>query len=360
MADESILTDKVVKYNSEQIKPGEVDSVFRNSPMGSISTAIGDNIRGINHRQAPSLIKINKDQYGLTFFTRPRMNLSDENIRVIRKMSPLLNTVEESYQRIIRCWLDPVNNKNGVFTSPFVDASLPFIPLLSNSLLSLPGWPDMQMQFFTSHEGVMKEQYFQADGTETIYRQVDLTANFRNITGDPISALFGFWLTYMRGVYMGDLIPHPEMMINNEMDYNLRIYRLVLDETKRYVLNIGCTGAGAPASSPNGAKFNFVGHHENGPINTDLNQVSVHFMNVGIEYDDPILAYDFNATMVKYFNPGMGDDQREGIYHKLSFDEVGLFNFQGYPRINLDTYELEWWVRKSDYAALAPLLKAQS
>lgn len=358
MADD-ILNNIHVISNSEKIKPAEVDSVFRGSPMGSVSTAIGDNTRGLNHRQAPSLIKINKDQYGLTLFTRPRMNLSDQNLRMVRKFSSLLTTNDTSLPRIIRCLLDPVGNKDGSFSSPLVDAELPFIPWLTNMLVSLPGWPDLQMAYFTSHEGVMKEQFIHADGTVKILRNVDLTANFRNISGDPISTLFSYWLAYQEAVYMGDMIPHPDAMIANEIDYMSRIYRLVLDDTKRYVLNIACTGAGFPVSSPTGAKFNFVGHHENGPINDELKQVSVHWANVGIMYDDPILAYDFNQCTELYFNPGMKDDTRNQYFQKLEFGEIGLFNYQGYPHINLNTYELEWYVRKADYAALVPLIQQQ-
>src|SRR5206468_1868062 len=140
-----------------------------------------------------------------------------ENLRVMRKLAPLLSQRDDSLQRIIRCWLDPVGNKNGDFTSPYVDDRMPFIPLLSNLLISLPGWPDPAMPYSTSHTGVRQEQFALADGTEEILRLVDLTANFRNVSGDPITPLFETWLTYMRGVYFADLLPHPDAILENEV-----------------------------------------------------------------------------------------------------------------------------------------------
>jgi hypothetical protein len=373
MADNNSDTYKGVNFSATPVKSEAVDQVFRTSPSGSTATAIGDNFRGFNHRQAPSLIPINKDQYGMTFFTRPRMNLSEQNLRSMRKLAPLLSTRTDSIQRIIRCWLDPVNNKNGVFTSPYVDANMPFIPLLSNLLVSLPGWPDLAMPYSTSQEGVRKEQFNLADGTEEILRSVELVANFRNVSGDPITPLFEYWLTYMRGVYFGELLPHPDAILENEVDYDTRIYRLVLDEKKRYVTKIAATGWGFPVSDPVGAIFNYEADVGEGQLNQGLQQVSVNFVNTGIQYNDDILAWEFNQCNEQWFNPLMADikdcgthpktgadllppDARSTVFRKVMIDELPIFNFKGYPRINLQTYELEWWVRKEEYRQQAALL----
>lgn len=367
----SLIHDTRVKTKSTSLGSKDVEKVLRSAPMGQITTAIGDNFRGINHRQAPSLIQINKDYYGMTFFTRPRLNLSSGNLRVLRELTPLLTTEANSIQRIIRCYLDPVGNKAGNFTSPFVDSSNAFIPLLTNMLISLPGWPDMVMPHSTSQEGMMKEQFNLADGTAKIYRSVELNANFRNIQGDPISMLFAYWLQYMEGVYMGDIVPYPDAIYENEVDYQTRIYRLILDSTKRYVLRIAATGVSSPAGSPIGAAFNYEANGDLGPINDGLQQVSVPFLSSGILYNDDILMYEFNRTG-ELFNPALGEilsdkvdkngkstrsnSQRSSVYQKLAIDEVSLFNYRGYPRIDLNTGELEWWVRKDEYLKILPLV----
>lgn len=372
MADEvqPNATGKVIT-NSASIKKTDVQTVLRTSPIGQVATAVGDNFRGINHQQAPSLIQINKEYYGLTFFTRPRLNLSEGNLKTLRELTPLLNTNSSSIQRIIRCYLDPVGNKRGDFTSPFVDADSPFISILSNQLVSMPGWPDLALPYSTSQEGVMKEQWNLVDGTCKILRSLDLTANFRNQVGDPITTMMMYWLQYMEAVYMGLVIPHPDAIWENEVDYHTRSYRVILDSTKRYVYRIGITGAAFPVSAPTGVPFNVETHHSgNGPVNSAASeQVSVHFAVSGISYNDDIIIHEFN-TLGEMFNPGLKDitfsttengtpianDKRSATYQKLSIDEIGLFNFRGYPRIDLYTYELEWFVRKDEYRQVLPLL----
>jgi hypothetical protein len=338
--------------------------------MGQTTTAIGDNLYGFNHRQMPSLIQINKDHYGMTFFTRPRLNFTDGNLRVLRKLAPLLSTNPTSYQRYIRCLLDPVGNLSGAYTTPLFDAKQAFMTILGNMLISLPGWPDITMAYSTSQEGIMKEQFALADGTTDIYRIVELTANFRNMQNDPITTLFDYWLTYMKGVYLGDIVPYPEAILENEVDYQTRIYRFVLDSTKRFIYRVAATGAGFPVSSPLGASFNYEAHQDLGPVNDGLKEVSVHFVNMGVMYNDDILLYEFNLTG-EAFNPSLADitpamsadgktkianNARSPLYQKIAIDELPLFNYRGYPRIDLGTYELEWFVDKQTYQQILPLV----
>jgi len=357
MADDTSNAYQDVNYSAKPIKSADVDDVFKISPSGQSNMAIGDNFRGFNHRQAPSVIPINKDQYGLTFFTRPRMNLSDQNLRIMRKLSPLLSNREDSIQRIIRCWLDPVGNKRGDFKSPYVDECMPFIPLLTNLLISLPGWPDQAMPYSTSQAGVRQEQFALYDGTDEINRIVDLTANFRNVSGDPLTPLFDAWLTYGRGVYFNDIMPHMDSILENEVDYDTRIYRLILDEKKHTVLRIGATGWGDPVSNPTGSVFNLETDQGDGQINPGLQQVSVHFVNTGVMYHDEILKWEFNQCSEQWFNPNMADGTRQRMFTKVPMEELPIFNYRGYPRINLETSELEWWVRNDEYRQLTRIIQ---
>ena len=140
-----------------------LDKILQSSPIGQISSAIGDSFYGLNHRQQPGAISINKDYFGLTFFTRPRLNLTTPNLRTIRQLTPLLTNEPASIQRIIRCLLDPELAKSGI-VSPFVDAQQAFIPILTNNLLSINGWPDVIAPTHTSQEGVYKEAFSLVDG----------------------------------------------------------------------------------------------------------------------------------------------------------------------------------------------------
>ena len=77
------------------------------SGITSINDAIINNLFGINHRQTALTIPQNRDHYGLTFFTRPQLNLMPENIRNSRKFFPLLTNNPASYQAYVRAMLDP-------------------------------------------------------------------------------------------------------------------------------------------------------------------------------------------------------------------------------------------------------------
>lgn len=355
-----------------------IDRVFQATPVGALSTAIGDSFYGINHRQTPGVIPINKDYYGLTFFTRPRMNLTSANIREnhVRVLAPLLNNEPASIQRIIRCLLDPElafgdGFKGRPITSPFVDRQQAFIPILTNNLLSMSGWPDVVAPIHTSEEGMYKEAFSFVDGITQNYSTYDISANFRNLPGDPITLLFLIWAHYASLVYQGAIVPYPDMIINNEIDYNTRIYRLVLDSSKTMVQKIAACGAAFPTNAPIGAAFNFEADR---PINGSNDQISVHFQCIGAMYQDDILVEEFNQT-VALFNDGMAKKKfiasskqstrgtvwtwTNQYYKKVPMDALGIFNNRGYPRIDPYTYELQWWVSNEDYQYLLPAYTEQ-
>ena len=344
------------KGNLGDVRQG-VDSVFETGSVGSVSSAIGDSFFGINHRQTPNPISINRDLFGLTFFTRPRLNFSAENLRHSRLMYPLLTQNDKSIARIIRCLLDPNINKGKVpspgnqgITSPFVDPQQAFIPILTNNLLSASGWPDVIAPLFEAPEGVYKETYALVDGISVDYSTYDIQANFRNLPGDPITRLFFYWVHYMSLVFRGEMVAYPDDIVTREVNYNTRIYRLVLDSTKTKVQKIGACGAAIPTVSPMGAAFNFESDR---PYNNSNDQISIRFRCMGAIYDDPILLFAFNET-VCMFNDSMRDGNRSRHLTKVPMQLLNLFNNNGYPRINTDTYELEWWVPTEEYKARFP------
>jgi hypothetical protein len=338
----------ILKKEGEGNTRDKLDKMLAKTPLSSLSSVIGDNFYGINHRQTPNAIQINKDFYGLTFFTRPRLNLTPENLRVIRQFGSLLNPEPASLQRVIRCLLDPQLAKartGSQITSPFVDPSQAFIPILTNHLVSMSGWPDVNLLTFTAQEGAYKETFSLVDSISDIYTGYTITANFRNIPGDPITLMFLIWCHYASHVYRGTLAPYPEMIIENEVDYQTRIYRLILDVTKQRVQKIAACGAAFPVSAPIGGTFDFASDR---PITEANDQISIPFQCVGAMYQDDILIREFNDT-VSLFNPMMNDLNRAAGMVKIPVMALNLFNNRGYPHINEDTYELEWWTTHDEY-----------
>jgi hypothetical protein len=332
--------------SSEKIKTA-IDNVFGDTSVGFIRSAITDTIHGINHRQQPNSVQINRDYYGLTFFTRPRMNMRTANLRQIREFSSLLTSVDLSLPRAIRAILDTECVNHG-HTSGLVDNLQAFIPILTNQLISMSGWPDIDLPTFTSKPGAYQEAFSMADGITRDYATHNITANFRNIVGDPITSLFLVWCHYASQVFQGNLIPYPDALIENEIDYQTRIYRLVLDPSRRFIQKIAACGAAFPLNVPIGNSFNF---ESDTPINRANDQITINFRIMGPMYNDPILIHEFNQTVIQQ-NSSMADGFRASRFVQLNGSTFGLFNHHGYPRIDPTTWELEWWVPKDEYTAM--------
>lgn len=338
----------------------DVLSVIQKSGgLGDLSQAAINNLKGINHRGYGNPLPINKDNHGLTFFTRPNLNLSYDNIASRRILTPLLDgegLASNTYQRAIRMTLDPYLGDPGKYkdgdprrggkmmTTDLIDQKNAFIPLLTNCLVSLSGWPDLSVEVFNSTPGNYQESWAMVDSSSRFYETYELNASFKNIEGDPISVLFSAWLHYMSGVYEGSMVPYPRNLVERRIDYQTRIYRVLLDPTRRYVQKIAACGACFPLNSPLGNSFNFS---QEGAYNMDNDQIQIRFKAMGADYNDPITFQEFNAV-VQIFNPEMkGDDNdRSQSLRKLSHEELKSFNYNGYPRIDPESFELQWWVPK--------------
>jgi hypothetical protein len=334
---------------SETIKKA-LDDIYSKTAVGNLSTAISDTFHGLNHRKQPNSIPINKDDHGLTFFTRPRMNMTRDNLRQVRQFVPMLTNNAVSIPRAIRALLDTDSQKEE-HGSPLVDPFQAFIPILTNQLITISGWPDVVAPTYTSKPGVYKEAYSHVDGVVQNYENYSFQANFRNIQGDPITALFLTWVLYSSLVFQGIVVPYPDMIIENEIDYQTRIYRLVLDPSRRFVQKIGACGAAYPFSVPLGTAFNIDAEQ---PYSRANEQISISFQVLGAMYQDDILIEEFNKTVILHNSKmaGENDADRQSGNDPLVKIEPALyntFNHMGYPRINPDTYELEWWIWKREY-----------
>lgn len=327
-----------------------VGDVLATTAIGDGNTAISRVFSGVNHRGNASSVAMNKDYYGLAFFSRPDMNMTTKNLLRNRKFTPLLTSNNKSIPRAIRASLDITcdNHANLSYTCPLIDQKNIFIPILSNHLISMSGWPDMELPTYTTSSGVQGEAISFADGIVDINRTFDLTCNFRNMSGSPILELIRYWMMYISNVTQGTMQPHPVNIAQNTVDYQTRIWRLVLDNTKRFVQKIASSVACFPLNNPIGASFNF---EIDTPVNRSNDQLSFNFRCHGAEYNDDILIHEFNRSVI-YANADMEDGSREGSLVKLPGEYLHHFNYTGYPRINPGTFELEWWVYKIDWQAV--------
>lgn len=347
--------------NEEDIKQ-QIDLIQRLNGYGSHERALTDNLRGINVNLNGVPAPINRDSFGITFFTRPDLNLSYNNIVNDRLLTNLLNTDPNSMATAIRVMLDPRLQKSSTnpIESNLIDEHQAFIPILTNNLVSMSGWPDLMVDTFTSKSGRVKEDFSIIDDTSHIYYSTDITASFANIQGDPITFLFAIWVRYASLVYEGKLVPYVNNLMQNTIDYQTRIYRLVLNADWTHVQKIAACGAAFPKSAPLGNAFNYS---DKDAFNEENNQMSISFRITGVDYLDPITIKEFNY-IVERFNPSMKDGTRGSAYEKISFlkEYVGhgfigpilsnVLNHRVYPRIDPITLELEWYASKDDFDSI--------
>lgn len=319
-------------------------------PVGDVQTSEAAELYGINHRMTPGAVSINKDYHGLVLFSRPQLNLTDANARASRLFLPLLTTQELSIQRMMRKLLDPRQHE---LPCPIVDDKSAFIPILTNHCFSLSGFPDPYVNSYISKPGVQKETFGMVDDIVDLKHNFTLNTSFRNMRGDPITSLMYLWIEYQSLVFSGEMIPYPDFIAAREIDYNTRIWRIVLDKNKRYVTKIGYTGAAYPVNSPLGAAFDF---DHSRPINQNNDAINIQFMCFGVRYNDPLMIFEFNK-LVGYFNPEMRSKPSDpggepaGDVVQVPFADLQIFNKKGYPRIDPDSWELQWWVSSGEYKA---------
>jgi len=310
----------------------ELDKFFEHTQaIGSLNRAVTKSLYGINHTNIPTTVSSSRDLAGYVFFTRPQLNLSTDNIRNHRQFYDMLTKDLNSVFSFVRSTLDPRTE----FPSFLVDMRNAFIPIATNSVKAVTGWPDTVLPTYSSKQGNKKEQWSIGDGVSEIFSSYDLDITFSNLVGDPILYMFQVWLQYIPLVFEGVIYPYPDFITENEIDYNTRIYRLVMDRDNRRVKRISATGASFPISVPNGKLFDL---NKESVYSEQTKEFTIRFKCDGAIYNDPILVDEFNRT-VGIFNPDITTNLTK-IPNELKMSN----NFRGYPYINKETLELEWYV----------------
>ena len=106
----NVFTDVWARSFTQGGAVNDVGDVFARGSTGNPNTAITETLYGLNHRSISNSIPINKDYYGLAFFTKPDLRLDNANVSRLRKFAALLTTRENSLPRAIRAMLDTRHN----------------------------------------------------------------------------------------------------------------------------------------------------------------------------------------------------------------------------------------------------------
>lgn len=325
-----------------------LDLLSRYGGQGSVSESIFEQLRGLNVVGTHPTMPVNRTQFGMTFFTRPRLNLSNGNLQVFRPFNPMIVSGRRNLLPLaVRVMLDPVGAWQRGDTTLLVDEKQAFIPWLTSGIVSSSGWGDIAPGTFTSQEGNHHESWSIMDDTGKQFRNWDMTTTFRNTTGNLILSLFFVWVMYQTLVYEGDMFPYPEADIEDEIDYYSCCYRLVLDQNRERVVEWYSTLC-YPMNVPIGIGANF---DINSPFNEEGKQHTINWRCAGVRAFDPATLMNFNK-IVSYYNPYMLDKFRESTMVRLAPHEYLHYNYHTFLRI--DPYEgfLERWVDRNKYVEI--------
>lgn len=331
--------------------PVSIDDILQATPIGSLDKAVGNNLYGFNHDQTRSAVPSNREQQGFLFFTRPQLNMQEDNIANIRKLYPLLSDSNTSIHRFIRTTLDPRlmvgyklgNTRQAPLKSTLTNNEMAFIPVLTNNAVSSSGWPDMVVPVWTSDVGRLQEQTMFVDGLVDNYGMFDIDVTFRNTMSDPILYLMYVWGLYSSYVFSGKLIPYPDMIAYRRLDYNTRLFRVRLDRNRKTVTKIMSTG---PALIVGNSVGQFGDLNMDETISSANKDISIRFQCQGFEIFDEILVKEFN-DIVEMFKVSMRSAHRDRDMVRVPRSISYMFQHRAYPRIDPSTHYMEWWVDRT-------------
>ena len=327
-------------------------------PHGSFKNTVSNALYGLNTLSTERIYSANRDKMGFVFFTRPQLNLTDININYISQLYNLKTTSPDAIQTFVRCTLDPrLMLSNGNYGKPIksnlVNNQLCFIPILTNSCMSLSGWPDKVLPTFETSEGARGEVYSMADGSRDMFGVFDLDATFQNIQDSPVHMMFDAWTEYISEVFEGIIDPYIDYLVHREIDYNTRIYRIITDDTDRFVKQIYACGAAYPLQT---SDSKFADYNTSSAYNMNNKEINIRFRCMGALYNDPKLLLEFNLAVAQ-FNPAVrnciltGQEpygiNNQGLIKIPSYMKT-LFNYHAIPFINLHIGELCWLVNVND------------
>lgn len=306
-----------------------VEMSYKYSAAGSHHSQYSNAMRGIDRFGYQPLIP-NHELRGMTFITRPKLQLSRPGVRSDETLTVLDTLDPNSLMFAIRALLDTKFSKRQdirplVAKSPFFNPTSPWATPLMNCLVDISGWPDFNIDTETSEGGFFGEDITIPRGGDSGGRTVDLTLTFRDIQGGPIFTMLYLWTYWIAKACVGSVIAYPEDIAAGRMSFTCSIYRFIVDPSRRSITKWAKATGCYPVSFPIGAIFNYASGES---FVSSAMTMSIPFKANIIEYQKPAIFKDFNKLALRY-----APDLLTGAYINTDVDPA--HNFTGLPWIDV-------------------------
>lgn len=353
--------------------PSRLERLWKNRLDLSLGKGLPDEkltqaLTGFNHRIATQQLPVHRQLESYAFITRPDINLSLNNIANSRFFSDLAAAGEGSIEHSVLAALDAeceVTNPHKSYGFPAYD-NVPFdnlqafVPILSNTLRECTGFPDQTLDVWMSEEGAFREQYGMVDSVYEINNAYTLNLTFNNTIGQPAMLYIRGLLEWSSGVRRGLFKPKTYNQVGRRIDYQSRIYIFKYDALGKRIINWGAAMVAWPMNDNEGSLLN---HTSLRSIQDNTKELNIQFQCIGARYRDTLLFETFNEV-VSYFHPGMIPSAQSNIMDlgydsyvpsdgdglvEVPHDELFLYNWRGYPIIDIDRRDFRWYVPVSEY-----------
>lgn len=348
------------KYSGETIdnRTSVFDSALLEGTSPGFQAPLINTLRGISVLgRGPAMMPLSDDTEGFQFVTRPKLNLTDDNISRSESLQSLMDCGPNSIGGFIRGTLDErwaaANNP------PTVVNRNPFIPCLTNYLKSTPGFNDLQFNIKTSDPGIREQVYQSIDSKLEENGSYTLSTTYYNPAPSIIPSLFRYWLSYISEVSCGDrqVAPRDKYLFGNRCDHDCRIYNLVLNKDGMYLENIFASCQSIPSTYAIGALSAI--DYSNGIARAEgQDEFTMNYASVGMRFNEFGLINAFNDHSYLY-NPSIRPETRNQYYREIEPDEMIEYGYAALPLLLPKTSErvgkgafagarsgikLTWWV----------------
>lgn len=334
------LTDDELKSLYE----AAVETTFRSSGYGSFSSQYQMVLSRFDRYGGKVPIIPNHEQIGLTFFTRPKLNLTTANLRMDRQMSMVDSLTPTTLAFAARAYLDTNWSRSDAIAdmaslAPFFNDESAFLVPLTNCITSFSGTPDPVIDTETTEGGFFSEDITIPRGSDLLRRSGELSITFRDVQGGFIFLLLYLWHRYIELLPKGTMFAYPEDIYHRRMGFTCSIYRFVLDPSKRFITKWAKYTGCYPKSIPLGAFFNFS---DNESFLSSTSQFTVPFVYNFVDPMDPIVFREFNTIVSRFAYRLQDNDYVEA-------EAVPENNYAGIPYIDLSgSNEIKFLCRKEE------------